>query len=119
MAGTYTDDDIRRIQQATWERALLAAHRTCVMYSKASTVAAELWRMASDDALVAHNVRAAFPYVPSPSAGSTWRLLVESEALRLKRELTLEELLFLAKDYKMTPEEIEAQRQSWGRQDMD
>lgn len=49
----------------------------------------------------------------------TWREKVLAEQQRLGRALTLDELLALAKGYKMTPEEVEAQRQSWARQMMD
>lgn len=52
---------------------------------------------------------------PAPS----WKDIVSMERAKLGRDLTLDELLLLAKDYKMTPEEIEVQRQSWARQDMD
>lgn len=48
-----------------------------------------------------------------------WKESVSAKRRELGRDLTLDELLLLAKDYKMTPEEIEAQRQSWIRQDMD
>jgi len=49
----------------------------------------------------------------------TWKQQVDVAREQLGRELTLAELLELAKDYKMTPEEVEEQRQSWARQDMD
>lgn len=49
----------------------------------------------------------------------TWKAIVKAAQERMGRELTLDELLAMAKDYKMTPEEIEEQRQSWTRQDMD
>lgn len=45
-----------------------------------------------------------------------WRDKVRAEQQRLGRALTLDELIKLAKDYEMTPEEIEHQRQSWARQ---
>lgn len=50
----------------------------------------------------------------------TWREKVAQERERLGgRRLSLNELLALAKAHNMTPEEIEAQRQSWLRQDKD
>ena len=49
----------------------------------------------------------------------TWREKVLAEQRRLGRALSLNELLKLAEGYKMTPEEIEAQRQSWARQMID
>lgn len=51
--------------------------------------------------------------------GSDWKGKVDAETKRVGRKLTLDELLTLARTHDMTPEEIEAQRQSWARQDMD
>jgi hypothetical protein len=48
-----------------------------------------------------------------------WSMRVRREEERLGRQLTLEELLQLARTYTMTPHEIELQRQSWARQMMD
>lgn len=53
------------------------------------------------------------------SIDPNWKETVRAEQLRVGRALTLDELLNLARPYKMTAEEIEAQRQSWARQDMD
>lgn len=50
---------------------------------------------------------------------TTWRDKVEAEKARLGRKLTLDELLALAKTHFMTPDEIQAQRESWTRQDKD
>lgn len=44
-----------------------------------------------------------------------WRDEVKSLTDKLGRRPTLDELLELNKTYTMTPEEIEAQRQSWVR----
>lgn len=49
----------------------------------------------------------------------SWQDIVNAATTKKGGVLTLDELLLLAKGYKMTPEEIEAQRQSWARQDMD
>ncbi len=49
----------------------------------------------------------------------SWRAKVDKETKRIGRALTLDELLALAKTHNMTPEEIEAQRRSWARQDKD
>jgi hypothetical protein len=49
-------------------------------------------------------------------AAEIWRDKVRAEQTRLGRALTLCELLELAKGHEMTPQEIEAQRQSWARQ---
>ncbi len=48
-----------------------------------------------------------------------WSEKLNAEVKRLGRPMTLDELLALAKTHSMTPEEIEAQSQSWARQDMD
>lgn len=48
-----------------------------------------------------------------------WIDKVRAERQRLNREPTLDELLALAKSHDMTPSEIEAQRASWTRQDID
>lgn len=61
--------------------------------------------------------RAALP-TPPKEAG-TWKKKVSEERARKGRDLTLEELIDLARPYRMTEAEIEAQRQSWMRQDMD
>lgn len=50
---------------------------------------------------------------------STWRDKLAVEKARLGRALTTDEMMTLAKTHNMTPEEIEAQRQSWTRQDKD
>ena len=44
-----------------------------------------------------------------------WKDRVDLLRKRLGREPTLEELLEAARDYKMSPGEIEEQRQSWLR----
>jgi phage-related baseplate assembly protein len=49
----------------------------------------------------------------------TWREKVLAEQQRLGRALTLNELLKLAECYEITPEEINAQRQSWAQQMID
>ena len=49
----------------------------------------------------------------------TWTEKVAAERARIGRPLTIDELIGLAKGHRMTPEEIEAQRLSWTRQDMD
>lgn len=48
-----------------------------------------------------------------------WKERVAALREKMGRPLTLDELIDLARPYRMTPEEIEAQRQSWARQDMD
>lgn len=51
--------------------------------------------------------------------GNDWKAKVDAETTRLGRRLTLDELLALAKTHNMTPSEIEAQRQSWAKQERD
>jgi hypothetical protein len=65
--------------------------------------------------LVCRALLHAMPVKPAP----LWRDIVKAAQERMGRELTLDELLTMAKDYKMTPEEIEQQCQSWCLQDMD
>lgn len=55
---------------------------------------------------------------PHPRA-PIWKDLVAEARSKRGRDLTLDELIDLARPYRMTPDEIEAQRQSWARQDMD
>ena len=55
----------------------------------------------------------------SKDTEKTWQQRLEAEHGRLGRGLTLDELIALARQYRMTDAEIEAQRQSWARQDMD
>ncbi len=54
-----------------------------------------------------------------PEPDLTWNERVSDAADEMGRDLTLEELLYLAKSHVMTPAEIEAQRESWSRQDKD
>lgn len=49
----------------------------------------------------------------------TWKETVADARAKFRRDLTLDELLGLARAYKMTEAEIEEQRQSWARQDKD
>lgn len=49
----------------------------------------------------------------------SWQRKIADERERIGRPLTLDELIVLAKNYRMTDEEIAAQRESWARQDMD
>lgn len=51
--------------------------------------------------------------------GMTWAQKLRIATAQLGRPLTLDEMLALGKQHRMTPEEIEAQRQSWARQDKD
>lgn len=48
-----------------------------------------------------------------------WKERVAALREQMGRPLTLDELIDLARPYRMTSAEIEAQRQSWVRQDMD
>ena len=45
----------------------------------------------------------------------TWEERLQLERKRLGRDLSLDELLALGAKHKMTPGEIEAQRESWVR----
>lgn len=49
----------------------------------------------------------------------TWRQKVEDLTKELEREPTMDELLDMARTHTMNAEEIQAQRESWTRQDMD
>lgn len=54
-----------------------------------------------------------------PTVKPTWKETVAAERTKLGRDPTLDELIDLARPYRMTDAEIEEQRQSWCRQDMD
>lgn len=54
-----------------------------------------------------------------PCVQDNWYSKLTAECQRLGRDLTLDELLALAKAHDMTPEEIAEQRKSWANQDMD
>lgn len=63
------------------------------------------------------------PIAPNPTPNGTgvitWKERVADATAEAGHELSLDQLLHLAKSHQMTPAELEAQRVSWSKQDMD